>query len=171
MRRKSHAGPVARPVKAALIVVAIVLVVPGFDAVLKAGDALAHARESPVGIDAAEVVGFGDPDRALERIESFAQVGETSLPEGFADEIGVLPGARDLRVCGDDVVGYVVDASVGEVYGLLRARMDALGWTMVPEGQEHAATFVKDDGRCTWALVTCEEVGSATSVVIRCVIA
>lgn len=122
-------------------------------------------------IRAVEIVDERDAQGTLSRIEELAQAGKQSAPEFFETEIGLLVGARDVRTSGAGrVVGYLVDGDFQETFESVCKLMARSGWTEVSMGEMQGATFVKKGGVCTWALVTCTQVGSATAVVYRCVI-
>ena len=160
----------ARSLKAVAIVIALVLAVPCCNAVVNAVRPKAEGAASTAGLDAQAIVGSGDPNAALDMIEAVAEADSAAVPEGFDDEIGIPPGARDIRANGDgSVVGYLVDGASEGVFDQLSAQMTLRGWTAVSFGEEGTATFVKDGGRYSWALATCTQSGSATSVVIRSV--
>ena len=162
----------ARLVAAAAIVAAIVFAAPvanalGFPDAGEAGLAGGSAR-TRMALRADEVISASSADEAIERLERVASQGEAEAPEWFLAEVGLLPDARDVRV--DDsgqVVGYVVDCRVDETLDSLNTLMESRGWTAVPLGQVDGFTFIRQSGSCTWALVTCTQVGAATSVVIR----
>lgn len=161
-----------RPLKAAAIVLAILLVAPGLDAVVRIVVPMQVANAADVGIDAAYLTGGEDASASLERIESAATASEANVPDEFSAEVGLLLGARDVRASeqGVLVVGYVVDGDCSDVARRLEAHMEARGWTGVALGKAAGATFAKSSGSCTWALATCTQVGSDTSVVMRCVV-
>ena len=178
--RRTVSVPRTRRMRAVAIVAALVLAAPAVDAVLRAapppgGD----ARGSPVaGLDANALAGAGGPEAFLDRLEALADAGAqtsgaangASVPGAFAREIGFLDGARDVRVSeGGAVVGYLVEGDAEEVLERLNCNMEALGWTCVPLGEQWGSTYVKGGGACTWALASCTQVGTATSVVVRCV--
>ena len=158
-----------RALKAATIVLALLLMVPGIDALFHVASGR-FATELDAGrIDSRELVMSDDPYAALERIEELAESTDAQVPDAFAREIGFPPGAADIRV---DETGTVVGYSVAEdadcALDGLKEHMESLGWTAVPLGGEKGATFVKSSGACTWALATCTQIGDGTSVVMRC---
>ena len=154
-----------RPVKALIIVVAIVLAVPAADLWLRSVGIGQEAGFTPLSLDAASLIVGNDPDEALAKIEELVQrTGD--VPEWFESEIGILPGARDVRASGP-VVGYVVEVGCEKALEDVEALMEMRGWTCVPMGDVNGATFLKESGPCTWAFVTCTQAGSATSVVTR----
>lgn len=174
-----------RPLKAAAIVLALVLVAPGVDAVMRFAAEPEREAVAAEGLDAGALIGPGDPFTTLAALEAVADAGGgagggytdggedgTAVPPAaFMEEIGLPVGARDVRTQGDGtLVGYVVDADRDVVADDLAALMKARGWTRVSLGEEGAATYVKSKGRCTWALATCTQVGDATSVVVRSVV-
>lgn len=155
---------------ACAVVAALVLVAPVSGVVLK-GEAEASSRASvDGGIRVSDIVGAGDMQEALKKLEELAAATERPLPVFFQEEIGLMKGAHDVRSNeGGSVVGYLVDGSEDGIFASLRAHMLQRGWSEVSLGSSGGATFVKEDGACTWALVTCTQVGQATSVVFRCV--
>ena len=160
-----------RPLKAAAIVLALLLAAPGVEAISRFAVPPQEASASDAGLDAASLTGAGDAFAALERIEGVASAGDADVPAAFSEEIGFLPGASDIRVGGDgSVVGYTVSLSSSIAYEQVVAHMEARGWTTAALGDMQGATFVKQSGACTWALATCTQVGSSTSIVWRVVI-
>ena len=157
-----------RALKAVAVVLAIVVAVPGAD-VLARFFTPSETASADEGLAAGVLIEPGDAQTSLERIEAVAAADDADVPEAFADEIGFLPDARDIRVSsGGEVVGYVVPGSAESVFAQIAERMKANGWTEVPLGEEvEGATFVKSSGACTWALITCTQVGEDTSVVAR----
>lgn len=155
---------------ACVAVAALVLAAPMSGVILK-GEAEASPRASTdEGIRASDIIGSGDMQGALQRLEELAVASERPLPEFFQEEIGLLKGARDVRANGaGSVVGFMVDDTEDGTFESLRAHMLQKGWSEVSLGSVDGATFVKDGGACTWALVTCTQVGQATGVVFRCV--
>lgn len=170
MRKPEYADAAhLRPIKAAAIVLAIVLVAPGASVVGSFVKSAIVQDDGPMGIDSAYIVSAPDAYAAVGRIEELVASDGYELPEAFADEVGCLPGARDVRVSGEGtVVGYVVDDDARSVCDRLTAQMEAAGWSAVPLAGEVGATYVKEDGRYTWVLATCTQAGEATSVVMRC---
>ena len=133
----------------------------------------AAAAQTPAasgGLRASDIVNEPDPLQALGKLERAAESAPCRLPSYFEQEIGLPAGARDVRVNGDgSVVGYVMDESPPTAFKRLCSHMEDAGWTEVPLGSVLGATFVKEEGSCTWALASCVEVGCSTSVVFRCV--
>lgn len=123
----------------------------------------------PAGMRAHALAQAEDAESAVSQLESMARAeGGKPVPPWFDREIGFLPGSRDARVDGGTVVGFLVDGTCDDVCAALIAHMQARGWTSVPLGEVEGATFMKQSGICTWTLATCTQVGSATSVVLRC---
>ena len=155
-----------RQLAALAIVAALVLAVPLGDMAAKA----AFHHEPQVGeevrLDARFITSAASSDEVLERLEAFALAGG-SVPTWFQDEIGLLPGARDVR-SGASIVGYLVDGEADETCALLEANMTQRGWSCAPLGGVEGFTCMRPSGSCTWAMVTCTQVGAATSVVTRC---
>ena len=169
-----------RLVRAIVIVGCAVLLVPYASAVIEgagfgpsaassaaAADGLSDGSGFGIGLDAAELLQEGDPFAMLDRIE--AAVGESSPPpEPFAEEAGFPPGAQEMRANADGlVVGCTLDAEEGAALELAAGVLVAKGWRPIPLQGASGATFVKQSGRLRWMLVTCTQVGDATSVVYR----
>lgn len=148
------------------IVTAIVVAAP----LSQAASSAAEPGGDPIigsSIRAHDLVGDGDAEQVLSRIEELADAGgERSVPDGFEGEIGFLPDVRDIRTSGP-IVGYVVDGSAADAFDRLCVLMESRGWNSVPIGEANGATFMKGSGTLTWALVTCTQVGDATTVVFR----
>lgn len=158
----------ARLVAALAIVAGMVFSIPFVDAAFFADSGAGDSDEAHFGVRADSVLRAASPNEVLENIDRLVMQGGEPVPEWFQAEVGLLPNARDVRTgSAGRVVGYVVDCDVDEALACLEAHMGALGWTGVPLGQGDGFTFVKSSGSCTWALVTCTQVGSATSVVLR----
>lgn len=157
-----------RLVVASAFVAAIVFAVPAADAVFFSHGSVGGAADAIAGIRAKPILQAGGLDEVLKAIEQTAAQDEGPVPSWFQVEVGFLPGARDVRVENENqVVGYVVDCNAGQALQRLKAHMEALGWKGVALGQVDGFTFVKSSGTCTWALVTCTQVATATSIVVR----
>ena len=163
--------PVAyRAIKAAAIVMALLLMVPGVEVLV--GMAVHHHAIGDVNeeVGIRELVQLDDPYETLSRVEDMASKGEEAKPpEAFSREIGFLRSAKDIRF--DEsrmVVGYAVEGGAQEVLSDLTAHMESRGWTTVTLGGVDGATFVKPSGAYTWALATCTQIGESTSIVMRC---
>lgn len=134
--------------------------------------AAAPGGSQGAGIRSSSLVGGPSLDALLARLEETSKADEGDLPGYFEAELGLIEGARDVRVNdGGNTVGYVVDRAPSDAIDTISDLMKQKGWLHVSLGNDGGATFVKRDGVCTWALVTCTEVGDATSVVYRCVVA
>ena len=159
-----------RPLKAVAIVLAILVMVPGVDAVVHTIGASDNQGAAFVGLDASAFAASDDAYVFADKLEEAANANIGNPPSEFSREIGLLAGARDVRVYESGrVVGYVLDDESQHVVELLKKHMEQRGWTSVDLGGYTGATFVKDEGECKWALATCNQVGSATSVVMTCV--
>jgi len=164
-----------RLLKAAAIVLALVVAAPGVDAVARfaAGSPQAEASTGAApGLNSNTLLDVNDAFGSLERIESVAAPSQADgdVPGAFAREIGFPSGARDLRVSASgEVVGYVVPGNCEDVLAQEVERMGSLGWTSVSLNGVQGSTFVKASGDCRWALVSCVQTGVDTSVVVRSV--
>ena len=153
---------------AVAIVAAIVFAAPAIDALAFRGDATSVVPDGQTGIRGKSVLDAPSFEGALEELESRAFQVEAAVPDWFEEEVGFLPGARDVRVDGSGrVVGYVVDRDAEAALDGLKQHMQSLGWTAVPLGQVEGFTFLKPHGSHTWLLATCTQAGAATCVVIR----
>ena len=162
----------SRFMKAAAILLAVFLAVPGIDAVSRC----LFSRQAPEtmgsGIDSLSLMSAGNAEAVLGRIEELAMAGAADVPDVFTDEVGLLPGAHDVRVnCDGSIVGYVVSQNCSDALDLIAEQMETGGWTAVSLSGIEGATFIKSEGACRWALVVCTQVGSSTSVVVRSMIA
>lgn len=148
----------------------IVFAVPAADVALGAhGARAADGTAGPRGVSASAILGDGGPEGMLLRLEEAAGEVDGEVPEGFLREVGLPQECRDVRTDGDGgVVGCTVEGDAREVLEGIELRMRGLGWTSVPLGNGEGATFVKEGGSITWVMVTCTQVGPATSVVFRC---
>ena len=155
--------------KAVAITAGLVLCVPAVDA-LGVFEEEAVAQPAQAGIDAQAIIGDGNPEGLLKRMESAATSTKAVLPPEFAREISLPLGCRDLRVdASGTVVSCIVDSESEAVADAVSKRMEERGWREVSLGSVEGATYVKDEGSCAWALVTCAQAGDATAVVYRCV--
>lgn len=160
-------GIVGRRVAAVAIVAALVGAAPCIDRLLNTfrggGSADTHVYE---GVSLAR---SSNPFDALESIEHSLDGFSSTLPEGFAGEIGVLDGASEVAVSEDGaVVGYRVAGTADEVHRKIGESMAVKGWLETDLGSIRGATYTKKEGAYRWILVTCTQAGGLTSVVIRC---
>ena len=115
-----------------------------------------------------EVDDVADPFTTLSRIEQKASSHQGQMPVEVIEEMGVLPGAFESKVDAEnDIVGYVVAGDAETISGEVDRMMVDRGWAGVDLGMLDGATYMKDEGALRWALVTCTQVGSKTSVVVR----
>ena len=169
MKSNQDSSMAMRGLKAVAVVLAILVMAPGVEAITRIVVPTQIAEANVGGIDASELLVGADANAALGRIEGMLAESGPEAPAWFREEIGFLPGARDVRVSGDgDIIGYVVPGYAHDVFERLVENMEAAGWASVPLGGVEGATFVKSAGTCTWTLCTCTQVGSDTSVVVRC---
>lgn len=155
--------------KACAITLGLVMCVPVVDALGFAGEQEAGGAVQ-AGIDARAIIGDGDPYGFVDRMNDAVKTEGVTLPSAFAAEIGIPSDARDIRVDSTGaIVGYVVDVPADEANAAVSARMKERGWNEVALGAVEGSTYMKNSGSCTWALVTCTQVGEATNVVFRSV--
>ncbi len=97
--------------------------------------------------------------------------GPEAVPSWFAQELFPLDGARDVRVSAEgSVVGFVVPSGEESSMARFREELQQVGWTEAETGIEGCSVFVKGEGTCRWAMISCIPVGDATSVVARCIV-
>ena len=158
-------------------IVAAVFAIPALCAAFAGGGQAPEGAVSDAAIEAsAGGIGFSVSRYMLER-DPFAMLDqiEESLAEGllqpsgsFAEEAGFPPGAQEQRANADGaVVSCVLSVDEGAALDAVVETLGAKGWTGVPLQGVAGATFVKQSGRLRWMLVTCTQVGEATSVVYR----
>lgn len=165
---KGGSSQPSRLVTAIALVAVVVFAVPTVDAVFFSRGGMAGIAETGAGLQAEPILNAGNIDEVLESIEQAVVQDEGEAPDWFEAEVGLLPDARDIRVGNSGkVVGYVVDCDTEQARASLKEHMEELGWKCVSLGQVDGFTFIKSSGACTWALATCTQVASATSVVIR----
>ena len=158
-----------RLLKAIAVVMALLLVVPGVDAIFRIARRGDTGTSSGEGVALASLVQTDDVFAALEQVEEAIEGGGAPVSAAFSEEIGLPSDARDVRTSEDGlVVGYIVPGDSADVLEREIDRMESSGWIAVPLGDVAGATFVKAGGSLTWALVTCTQAGSETSVVARC---
>ncbi len=148
----------ARPVRAALIVAAGIVLFAG------AGGAQAQAAWRAAS-ESASLAGF---DAVMGRVDDGFSCSPSDVPETFRDELFPVAGKRGLRCdVGSHLVGF---EHAGSAPDALREVQDALergGWRMTAAGQGLCATFSKDRGACRWAFVQCVQMPQGTSVVVQ----
>ena len=158
-----------RALKAVAVVMALLLMVPGIDALVRATGGSAAYGAATGGIDSRSLVQVDDPFATLDRIEGVADAEGADVPEAFASEVGLLSGARNVRAdATGEVVGYEVSGNAADAADRLAKHMKERGWSAVSLGGLDGATFVKAGGELAWALATCTQVADSTTVVVRC---
>lgn len=91
-----------------------------------------------------------------------------SAPTWFADELFSPEGARESYASEDgQVLGFVFPGAAAERAAVVAKALADRGWLGVPSGVEGCATFVKGEGLCRWAMVSCTDAAGWTSVVVR----
>lgn len=160
-----------RFVKAVVIVGAIVVAVPASNLLSDEFSGNTGANNFDNGLNAAGLVAGFDPLASLDRLEELANAAPSALPRYFEEEIGLPAGAFDVRVSSDgSIVGCVVDGEAENAHRLVSQRMIASGWSEVDLGAAQGSTYLKNSESCRWVLTTLTQVGSATSIVFRCVV-
>lgn len=91
-----------------------------------------------------------------------------SAPRWFADELFEPEGALDSYADeSGQVLGFVFPGSASERAERVAEALVDRGWLGVPSGIEGCATFVKGEGLCRWAMVSCTDVAGRASVVVQ----
>ena len=91
-----------------------------------------------------------------------------SAPAWFVDELFDPEDALDSYVDeGGQVLGFVFPGAAVDRAGRVAEALADRGWLGVPSGIEGCATFVKGEGACRWAMVSCADVSGRASVVVQ----
>ena len=129
--------------------------------------AIGDLPPASIGLDASSIEWGGNPYAALDQLEELAST-EAQPSDVFVREAGFPSGAREQHA---DMSGMVVGCTLDSPEDVaLAAVCDALatkGWACVPLQGMSGATFVKREGELRWMLITCTQIGEATSVVYR----
>ncbi|MDO4290911.1 MAG: hypothetical protein Q4C41_06760 [Eggerthellaceae bacterium] len=89
-------------------------------------------------------------------------------PSWFVDEVLSLEGACGVMALDDwSVVGFSTEETADEALARRTQEMQGKGWFGYESGIEGVVTFTKGEGACTWAMLSCTQVGDETSVVVR----
>lgn len=95
----------------------------------------------------------------------------SEAPSWFSEEIfdpqelegfGVVAATSDWSV-----VWLSAQASSEMIFALVTEQLSERGWSGYESGLDDQATFAKEEGSCTWTMVTCSQVGEETEVVMR----
>ena len=161
-----------RLVLAIAIAVAIVFAPAVIDKLFNLSSSAETASEETIGLADEALVSNQEgrtPDEVLDRAEEL--LGETLLPmpPWFSEQVGLPSGAREVRVSADGaVVGFILDGSPDSAVDDVDNRMRAHGWTSADLGGIDGKTYIKTSGKSEWIVMTATQVGSSTSVVMRC---
>ncbi len=91
-----------------------------------------------------------------------------ALPAWFEEELFSVDDAMELYASeGGRLVGVTLPKSATESFFLISASMQEGEWVVVESGMEGVASFMRDGAVPGWALVSCVDVGGATSVVVQ----
>lgn len=90
------------------------------------------------------------------------------IPDWFVGEVLSLEGTRSVMALDDwSVVGFSTEETADEALARRTQEMQEKGWFGYESGVEGVVTFTKGEGTCTWAMLSCTQVGDETSVVVR----
>ena len=91
-----------------------------------------------------------------------------AVPGWFGEEVLSLEGAHGVMALDDwSVVGFSTDEAADEALARSVQEMREKGWIGYESGIEGVVTFTKGEGACSWAMLSCTQVGGETSVVVR----
>ncbi|MBR5260385.1 MAG: hypothetical protein IKV48_07980 [Eggerthellaceae bacterium] len=91
----------------------------------------------------------------------------SSLPLWFSEELFDESQATELYANEDETIfGLNVDKSPAASFNEICTSMESKGWVRIESGMEHCATFIREQGDPSWALVSCTNTGSGTSIVV-----
>lgn len=109
--------------------------------------------------NAAAIATGGDLEHESHAIEQ--------LPTWFEEELFDGAHAEALYANGDETVfGLVASGSVQDALNRIGEEMAQRGWVRVDGKSEGIASFVREEGPPTWALVSCTGIGADTSIVV-----
>ncbi|MCI2242771.1 hypothetical protein [Adlercreutzia faecimuris] len=92
----------------------------------------------------------------------------SAAPDWFAEELFAPEGALASYADEDGrVVGFSFPGSAADCAAMVAEAMGERGWLGVPSGVEGCVTFVRGEGSCRWAMVSCVDVPGGTSVVVQ----
>lgn len=93
---------------------------------------------------------------------------KAEVPGWFADELHPLDAFEFVAATHDwTAVWLKSQHEPGDALRFLAEELAASGWSGYESGLENQVTFVKEDGLCQWAMMTCSQVGEETDVVVR----
>lgn len=132
---------------------------------LRLAGALANSTEDPNQQVQRMLQGEGALDDA-EQGASLAQAAPLLAEQG----LGAL-GQEDVRVGAQGrVVGFSLPGAPAGAFECISQELQKTGWRAVPSGQECCGTFVKEEGRLKWMLISCANAGEEASVVVQCAV-
>ena len=146
-----------------MLLVSLVVFLPIGVSVLRAGVELPSAAQSMR--LAASLLSDGD-----EGFDCLVREQEESdeIDRSFQEELFDAAGKEAVRFARDEgVCSFECNGQPEEVFEALSDEMRKKGWFSFSSQQPLCATFMKDHGSYTWALLSCGEVGGKT-VVLCC---
>lgn len=91
-----------------------------------------------------------------------------SFPPWFEDLLFPASDAAEMYASEKDgLFGMTLPGSVDDVFPFVRSCMEDRGWLCVESGLEGCATFLRETGDPSWALISCAPVGDEVSVVVN----
>ncbi len=115
-------------------------------------------------------------DAAVTKVQASAHLAEAlgggseaDVPAWFSEELFGLQGYSDVRTVGEGaVVGFSAQGNAVDVFAQLAEAMVRKGWVLAESGISGSGAFVKSEGRCRWAWLSCADISGSTSVVVQC---
>ena len=147
------------------LVIALAIVATLFLALLVSGGRFRADEES---INAWNRVDIADPVELIDAYEAKLENDIATPSDAFMEEVGLPPGARDVRYRqGTGVVGFVLDTDVDSAQQRLNGLFRAKGYSAYDLVGVPGATYSKPGGALAWVVALCVEVDGSTSVVLR----
>lgn len=128
----------------------------------------ADALEGPSMASAGEAVLQGSTAEEALAAQGLSPVSEGEVPAWVADEVLDASLCAGAYANGDwSVLGVVREGSAAELFGEMSAALEQRGWAAHDSGAANVATFTKEEGEATWAMLQCTAVGGWTTAVLQ----
>lgn len=126
-----------------------------------------------------------DQGKALESVGLVSFVsGRDELPEWFTDEIGDLPeGCTLVMNSAGDIVSFTLAGTIDVVSGGIGSQLERNRWQRISAPDDSMtnsgyatdstkcirpqSTYIKEEGSCRWIVVSMQEIGDETVVVMH----
>ncbi len=98
----------------------------------------------------------------------FESLEAATAPDWFAEEVMPLDDVADGVATPDfSTVGFSAEGGIDDVLERLTTLFAERGWRGYDSGMDGTATYMKEEGECSWMMATCTGTGESTSVVLR----